>query len=151
MILPVHVEIGGKMRLCTLKEGFDRNLVSDGLFFQLGMPLEVEKPEKREPTVTGPNGEVMFAIGWAKLSFELGGKWITGRFEVVCMVDMSSVVNFDVVVSRRLAPVQISEIRIDNTNRVNCRFCHGRHKSSVHHRLRTEQLNAEKIKTLLKL
>ena len=151
MIPSISVKIGDKMRLCTLKEGFDRNLISDGVFFQLGVPLEVEKSGKQEPTVNGPNGELMFSIGWTKLSFEIGGQRVIGKFKVVCMVDMSSVVNFDVVVSRRLAPAHALEFNNDNNNPLKCRFCHGNHESSVHHRLRAEKIKSEKIKTLLKL
>lgn len=152
MIFSTQIELGGGNRLCTLKEGFDRNLVSDGLFFQLGVPLEVERPKIRGPTVNGPNGELLFSIGWAELSFKLKNVWVKGKFEVVCMVNMNPVVNFDVVVSRRLIPAQMPiQWRDNKLAREQCRFCRANHDSAMHHRLISEKNRVKKIKTLLKL
>ena len=148
MPVSTKIEVEGRSGQCVLWEEYDNNLISDSMFFRLGVPLEVNGCKKQNPGMVGPAGERLFTIGKATLSFELGNAWVQGSFWVVCKVDMNPILDFEVVITRKLAPGFCGNGKEPT---VDCCFCGNNHHSSLHHRLKEEKKRAGQIRSLFKL
>lgn len=149
MTASTKIEINGRAGQCVMWETYDNNLISDSMFFKLGVPLEVNGGTKQKPGMVGPMGERLFTIGRATLLFKLDKVRVQGTFWVVCKVDMDPILNFDVVITRRMAPGFGEDG--EKETKYDCCFCKNNHHSSLHHRLKEEKKRAGQIRSLLKL